>query len=395
MRKIAANYIITLTGKPLKNGILVLNDDNVITEIIDTGGQLRDAEKIEFYNGILVPGFVNCHCHLELSFMKERIPAGAGIDGFIDGMVHLRKEDENVILHEIHKYDRIMASNGIVAVGDISNNSSSFELKKKSSLFYHTFCEVFHPDEKHADDEFIKGLALYQKAKKEYNLSASIVPHAPHTVSDKLFSLIKKHAAQTGDILCIHNQESATENEYFLSGTGKLYNKLKEIRKDSFAWEKKNVSSLKYVYEKLPPVNNILFVHNTFSSQNDIETASSYFKNLFWCLCPNSNLYIENALPDVHLLRKNKQKIVVGTDSLASNTRLNILEELKTISANFDNISLEEMISWACLNGAEALNIEDIYGSFYSGKKPGVVLLEKVNIQNFKLTQESKVKVIV
>ena len=394
MRKIAANYIFTLRGKPLKNGIIVLNDDNVVTEIIDTGGRLRDGEKIEFYNGILVPGFVNCHSHLELSFMKGRIASGVGIDGFIDGMVHLRKEEEGIIKKEIEKYDCIMSANGIVAVGDISNNSLSFECKKNSPVYYHTFCEIFHPDDKFADDEFMRGLELYNKAKNEFELAASIVPHAPHTVSDKLFSLIKQHAQQTGNILSVHNQESASENDYFKFGSGKLYNKLKEIRKEAFCWEKKNTSSLKYMYQKFPDTNRLILVHNTFSSLEDIETVSAYFKNLFWCICPNSNLYIENTLPDVYLLRDNKQNIVVGTDSLASNLNLSILDELKTISFNFENISLEEMITWACLNGAKALNIEDSHGNFYPGKKPGVVLLEKVNLQELKLTKNSKVKVI-
>ncbi|MFV0266097.1 MAG: amidohydrolase family protein, partial [Draconibacterium sp.] len=108
--------------------------------------------------------------------------------------------------------------------------------------------------------------------------------------------------------------------------------------------------------------------------------------------CPGSNLFIENALPPVELFRKHRMNICLGTDSLASNTALSILKEMITLQQHFPDIQLEELISWACVNGAEALHISDTFGSFDAGKKPGVNLLTDVQLKNLQLTEHTKVK---
>jgi cytosine/adenosine deaminase-related metal-dependent hydrolase len=118
-----------------------------------------------------------------------------------------------------------------------------------------------------------------------------------------------------------------------------------------------------------------LLIHNTFITKEDIEFAKENFKNTYYGLCPNANLYIENELPDVETLRKLNIDICLGTDSFASNNSLSILEEMKTIQKNFD-VSLEELIQWATINGAKALGMEKTIGSIEVGKRPGLLLLK-------------------
>lgn len=126
-------------------------------------------------------------------------------------------------------------------------------------------------------------------------------------------------------------------------------------------------------------------VHNVFTSEQDIQFSTSLFDqyeaSLYFCLCPKANLYISNRLPDIDMLRQYKVNIVLGTDSLASNDTLCIFEEIKTISKNFPSIKLTEMLRWATINGAKALKIDDQFGSFEIGKKPGVVLIDDGNIR--------------
>ena len=117
----------------------------------------------------------------------------------------------------------------------------------------------------------------------------------------------------------------------------------------------------------------------TFSNEHDIDIANEHFNEVFWSFCPNANLYIENSLPDIPLFYKLKQKCTIGTDSLTSNHQLSILEELKTIQANFPQIPLIEILMWATLNGAEALNLSARIGSFEIGKKPGINLISNIN----------------
>ena len=111
---------------------------------------------------------------------------------------------------------------------------------------------------------------------------------------------------------------------------------------------------------------------------------------LSFCLCPNANLYIENTLPPVEMLIKNNCSITLGTDSIASNWSLNILDEMKTLQNHFSFLSLEKLLQWATVNGARALQMDKIFGSFEKGKKPGIVLIE--NVENGKLTKESTSK---
>jgi cytosine/adenosine deaminase-related metal-dependent hydrolase len=110
-------------------------------------------------------------------------------------------------------------------------------------------------------------------------------------------------------------------------------------------------------------------------------------QSLSFCLSPNANLYIENTLPPVEMLVKNNCSITLGTDSMASNWSLNILDEMKTLQMNFPFLSIETLLQWATLNGAKALQMDHTFGSFEKGKKPGVVLIE--NIEEGKLSKGS------
>jgi cytosine/adenosine deaminase-related metal-dependent hydrolase len=92
----------------------------------------------------------------------------------------------------------------------------------------------------------------------------------------------------------------------------------------------------------------------------------------------------------VELFVQNNLNVVIGTDSLASNHQLSILEELKTISKNFPEIETETLLKWATINGARALQMESDLGSFEKGKTPGILLIE--NVDDKKITEGSKVK---
>jgi cytosine/adenosine deaminase-related metal-dependent hydrolase len=122
-----------------------------------------------------------------------------------------------------------------------------------------------------------------------------------------------------------------------------------------------------------------ILVHNSFTSKEDIKAVQKEMPHSFWCLCPNANQYIEQTMPPIELLRASGAEIVIGTDSYASNWSLNILDELKTIQKHSPSIPISEMLGWATMNGARALQMEKGLGSFEKGKKPGIVLIEGIN----------------
>ena len=220
----------------------------------------------------------------------------------------------------------------------------------------------------------------------------NFVPHAPYSVSVLLFRFIGE---EPDKIISIHNQESAEENLMFREKRGKIIEFFSLMGMDFSNWKASGKSSLQTVLNYFPKKNNVLLVHNTFTDAEDIKFAEAYSKNIYWVTCPNANLYIENKLPNYNLFIAAEAKITIGTDSLASNYSLSILDELKTISQKFPEINLEMLLQWATLNGAKALGLQNELGSFEKGKKPGVLLLENINLDTVSLTSESKVKRLV
>jgi len=143
LRKISSTYVFTLAGKPIKNGIVVADERGTIVDVVDVCGDVSEIEGVEYYSGILCPGFVNTHCHLELSYLKDRIPEHTGLPNFLKQIALLRNSDEEFQLLAARQADHFMWKSGIVAVGDTSNNSLPLEVKEKSKLYYHTFIECF------------------------------------------------------------------------------------------------------------------------------------------------------------------------------------------------------------------------------------------------------------
>ena len=153
-------------------------------------------------------------------------------------------------------------------------------------------------------------------------------------------------------------------------------------------WENQKDGSLAHYLPYFKNATSLLLVHNTYTTKDDIAYAKEQNIPIYWCFCPKANLYIENTLPDFTLFEN--ENCTIGTDSLASNDTLSVLEELKVITENTP-ISLEKLIKWSTYNGAKYLNIESQFGSITKEKKPGINLLTNINLEELKLTQDSSI----
>jgi len=394
MRTIAAHYLFDGKGKFLKNGIVKIDNDGTIIDVIDTNGILEESEGIEFYNGIITPGFINAHCHLELSHMKGVIPEKEGLACFIKNVIAHRGSSDDRLIPAISEAIAEMKQNGIVAVGDISNREVTFAQKEKSDIYFHTFIECYGVEE--PADKMSLNLAngLYEKWKTKIPLS--VVPHASYSCSPLLLGKIRINQEKRQGIYSIHNQESSSENELFLKKSGVLHDGLVKMGMNLESLEYVGLNSVQTISKYFPNDTNKLLIHNTYTSREDILFLFDGFNpdTLFWCLCPNSNIYIEESLPDIALFASMKLQCVIGTDSYSSNTSLSILDELKTISQHQSSITLSDMLTWSCNNGAKALSITDRYGSMEIGKRPGINLIYDLDVNNLALLPETKVRVL-
>lgn len=391
MRRLAANYIFPVTSSPLKNGIVEIDEQGKIIDIIDTKGKLSESRNLEYYNGIIVPGFINTHCHLELSDLKNVFKEKAGLPSFIQQMIEYRKKSRTgFTLQAIEEADQLMHQSGIVAVGDIVNTNTTIETKQKSNIYYHSFVEVSGLGSDY-NQRFTEALKLADDYTQQ-GLPSSIVPHAPYSVSDELFRLIQHEAINRNTIISIHNQESSDENDMFLYGSGKLIEMLKKAEINLSNWQKSGKSSLQSVLSFLPPDNSILFVHNVYTTTQEIQQINKMLPKSFFVFCPLSNWFIENKLPDIPLFLELSDRITLGTDSLASNKTLSVLDEMKLLAKHYPGIAFQELLQWASLNGAKALKIDHRYGSLEKGKTPGINLISNIDFERMQITRSSDIK---
>jgi cytosine/adenosine deaminase-related metal-dependent hydrolase len=370
--KYSANELFTGTELLDNNAVLITTNDGTIEGIVS----IEDAgENVQTFDGIVSPGFVNAHCHTELSHLKDCIPTKTGLTNFILEIVQQRNASNEIIAQAVQNAENEMLQNGIVAVGDICNNTHSLLQKKQSKLQWYNFIEAagWLPQVAQSRFEVMQQVAE-QFAKLPYQYA--IVPHAPYSVSNELWQLINHNFLYK--TISIHNQETLAEDELFMKGTGGFIDMYTKMRIEHSTFKPTKESSFKTCLPKLKNAKQLLFVHNTFTQQEDVDFLidAKLQSAAFFCLCVNANLYIENTLPNIELLRKNKLNIVLGTDSLASNHSLNMLDEMNTIQQHFPQIPLAEILQWATLNGAKALQMENTLGSFEKGKKPAVVLIQ-------------------
>ncbi len=375
MRYLTADYIYPLNEPPIKNGVLQISDAGEVIDIHRDKINFQ-VEEIEVFKGIICPGFVNTHCHLELSHLKGMIPQRIGLLNFIKHINNRNKFNNGPIQECIHLAEQEMIKNGIVAVGDICNTKATIRQKKKRNLIYYNFIEVFEVNPININSKITQALQIRDEFINS-NFKASITPHALYSNHPLLIKKILEVNGSDKDIFSIHNQESDLENQLFELKKGKLFKWLKMINADPDIWNNR-AQNLDIINEL--NLRKIILVHNTYAKKKDI-------RDVYYCTCPNANLYIEGKLPDYSLFDINK--LCVGTDSLASNENLSILKELLIIQEN-SNFDLNTLLKIASKNGAEALGLSEI-GTFEKGKKPGFNLLD---VLEENLTHSTKIKVL-
>lgn len=342
--------------------------------------------------GWLIPGFINMHCHLELSHLKGKIPKGSGMAGFILQLLKLRRINDAQVKEAIKMEARTMHQNGIRAVADISNDDSTFFLKHypvQSTPEFFTFCETFGLDPTQVEHKIHAVQALKYKLPKG---RASITWHAPYSMSPELISEISRIYENHNLPMTLHFMESKEELQLFSHADGPIAEFLKNIGANPLPDHFGNTHVADFILPLLPRAAHILFVHVTELDKTTFQRIQNDFPNRGWCLCPGANQYIHGTLPPADMLLKDTNHVMLGTDSLAGNTELNILSEIKILSTHFPEIPTETLIQWATANAARFLNLPYL-GNIAPGNKPGLVML--TNTQNHRITHTTLMETII
>jgi len=370
MKRFTAETIYTLTGEPLHHAFVEVEEDGTIVR----AGECPATEKVE--EGVLCPGFVNAHCHVELSYMKGLFRKGTGMAGFIDQINALRDtssmEDKQRALKEA--MDSMWAQ-GVQAMADISNCADSFPAKAAHPMYTRTFLEVFGAQPSECDDvmRYVCGL---QEQAHAIGLDAAPTPHSCYTMSPELVSASSAAGLEDG-FLSFHSEESDEEEEMMMYGRGPMWDN--RVANGIPTPPVTGTSSLEYFLMRLkaaglptPVQGHVLLVHECCLTAEGAAAAKAALAQPFLAVCPLSNLFIHKMLPPIPVMKESGIPICIGTDSLSSNDQLDMLAEMECLQEAF-GLSLQEVLTWACLNGARFLGKEDVMGTLEPGKKPGVV----------------------
>ena len=366
MRSIAAHYLLD-RGQVVERPVVRFDEQGRV-QSVEQWQSLDFMPSTEFYAGALCAGFVNAHCHLELSYLRGAIEQGTGFGGFAAAIGRVRGGyDMSERLRSIAAADAAMWEQGVQAVGDIVNDTTSYQTKSRSQIIYRSFAELF-------------GLCSDVNAISELLTcpDTTPTPHSTYSLQDKPFRAVASMAGAQKP-LSVHFMESDDEMALY-RGEGSLAAWYQRM-----GWQCDFLhygSPAQRLIGSLEAKQRVLLVHNCCVTEQDVALINNYFDNsVAWVLCPRSNKYISGLQPPVHLLRREGALLCVGTDSLASNTSLSIIDELKM----FSDVPLAELVAWATINGARALGLEHEIGSVEVGKRSGLVLIEGVEMRDGEL----------
>ncbi|GAB4404068.1 MAG: amidohydrolase family protein [Bacteroidia bacterium] len=337
--------------------------------ILDLRPLRADETPTTSYAGVLCPGFVNAHCHLELSVLAGAIPEGVGMTGFVAEIVRRRGsfDPARQAAAILPAMERLLAQ-GTVAVGDICNTDLSLDAKRQlPGLFTYSFIELLGLDGAKADEVLARGQAL---ADRFGDLPHALTLHAPYSVSPALRDrLLGARPAR----LSIHLLESQAERELFETGGGDFPAFFAEFQLPYRPFP--TPDALAHITAGMDSGQPLLLVHNTELRADECEDLCARFREVSFCLCPRSNYYLHRRYPDLGVFAACADRLCLGTDSLASNHSLDVFEEARALHLRFPGWSLHALLRMLTTQGAAALGQEGNLGIFAPGKRPGINLI--------------------
>ena len=390
MRSISADFVLT-PERLQANQLLVLDDQGTVTSIETyakgpDGRPLTVSANHGHIRGILTTGFVNAHCHLELSHLKGAIPKHTGMAGFVRQLQGIRndftqEERETAIEEAIGE----LAQSGTVAIGDICNGDSTLERKRvHPEMHFHNFCEVFSLDPLRAENALSKGLDLAAA----FGSHSNVTLHAPYSMSPRLRDLVSRHTRSRRVPLSIHFLESKEEREIFEFLDGPL---MQLFHGWGLRWSPHTYdSAVEYVLEALPKKINTLLVHCTELRQEEMERIVAGWPLAHFVLCPLANEYIHGTQPPAEMFLQASDRVCLGTDSLAGNDQLSILAEMQFLQRE-QGIETETLLQWGSANGARALGLPEREFRIEVGATPRLIGMMGIQGDQARITEDVKI----
>jgi cytosine/adenosine deaminase-related metal-dependent hydrolase len=371
MRSFSADWLLPGNGEPIEGGAVALDEDGTVLEV----GR-RPAE--EHIRGILMPGLVNAHTHLELSALRGRVAGGGGflawVERLIGARVELQPDEEDAAIAAAVKD---LCSFGTVAVGEVTNGLGAVHALAKAKLVGCVFHEVFGQDLGRLRDR-VSGLEAELRERvgswPSPDLAYAPAPHTLYTLHLDVVRLILEESRARGRRTSVHFLEHAAERRALEQGAGPVVEWLamrSRVDPSALEWPKKPAVTVAREVGVLAP--DVVLVHLTEARGDELAAIAAAGSPVV--LCPRSNLAIEGKLPPLLDVRAAGILPGLGTDSLASSPSLDVLAEAKALRDRFPSVRAYELVRMATDGGARALGLP-LHGRIAPGARPGLLAIE-------------------
>jgi aminodeoxyfutalosine deaminase len=360
MEILTASWVVPVDAPPLPGGRVAVESGRIfwVGGKDDPGSPAGEARDLG--PGVLLPGLVNAHCHLELSHLGGEVPTGSGFVPWVESVVALRHRlPEALVRQRTAEGIRFLEEHATVAVGDVSNSLSHLELLAASQLRAVVFHELLAWDPARAEATLAG--ALERLASTPPAVEVRLAAHAPHSVSPEL---LRRLAAQGPG--AIHLAESREEVRFLETGDGPWAEFLVRRGLGHVAFEAPGVSPARHVDIQGLLRPGLVAAHGVHVDAGDRELLAR--RGVFVVVCPRSNRNLGVGTADVSALLAAGVRLALGTDSLASVETLDVLEDASLVARQFPGVDRAAIVRMATAGGAEALGLRDL-GTIAPGRR--------------------------
>ena len=368
-------WVCPIDQPPIRDAVIAVEDG--IIQSITPGSRIPAPGSRDLGNVAILPGLVNAHTHLELSWLRERVPPANQFTDWVKTLIAIRRGTEQLITPDVvtsvHGAIRELRASGTAAVGDITNSLAAVEPMKAANLSGVVFHELLGFQER--DGAVIEATRPMRDAAARHGIRISLAPHAPYSTSVELFKAIRGAvSASECPILSVHLGESMEEVELLEKGTGPWRDMLETIGKWRDDWGVPACGPVQFLDRHGVIDARTLVVHGV--QFDDVALARLRQIGATLVACPRSNRWVGAGYPPIDRFYASGVAIAVGTDSLASVEDLNLFSELKTMRWLAPKVPARKILESATLVGAKALGLESDLGSIAPGKRAELICVQ-------------------
>jgi aminodeoxyfutalosine deaminase len=375
---VSADWVLPIAGPPIANGCVTIDAGR----IVDVASQAvaHEADAAHAGRSVLLPALVNAHTHLELSYLRGRIPRAACFTDWVRPLLEARRTapDQESVTSDAAAAILEAVTTGTGLFGDVSNALTAVPALRWSQRPARVFHEllgfnVADPEARVAEARSRIDAARAQARADGSELRFSLAAHAPYSVSPALFDAIRRDASAHGDPTTVHLAESREEVQLLADGSGPWRGLLDTLGVWTDAWHPPEVSPVAYLKQRGFLDASTLVVHGVHCTAEDIALLRDTGATLV--SCPRSNAYVGAGRPPLEACYAAGVPVAVGTDSLASVDDLNLFSELAEMRRLAPGVPARRLLESATLTGARALGFGDEYGSIEPGKRAALIVV--------------------